>query len=249
MSIKLTKPFHLTGEFIIPNQDSGWRGSLSYNPNKGLFVELKNLPLDYRNNSIIPLMTGIIDGNPYSCTLVTIYPEKDTFSGNRDGFTRTNTFAVEAVLFGKRFTNESEVVFERVFFSYSNFREWLNKPTIFMPISIEDHIATIKKLPKIKGSLDDSFDFEIEIGNAGSYPKESFDISLKQYVSFGILSKDGKLLPLKSYLEMNKIIKYFSCFYRGDMLQKNLFFVVIKQRLENLLNCSNLLENLNKQKK
>jgi len=224
VSLKLSKPFTKTGEFFIPEQDVGWRGSFSYDPTKGLFLHLKNLPLSYKNDSGFKVMTGIIDGHPYSCTLVNIIPQESMFSGNQDGLTRTNTFAVEAILLGKRISDERELVFDQVHFSYSNFREWLNKPTIFLPYTEGDKIATIKKLPKIKGALDDSFNFQIEIGNEGEYPKESFDISLRQYVTFGIVSKNGKLFPLKYFLHMNKIIKYFFMFLQGRYVTEESIF-------------------------
>ncbi|PBO84765.1 MAG: hypothetical protein COA77_07395 [Thaumarchaeota archaeon] len=68
--MKLTKSFTLTGDFFI--SDKNYRGTLSYDPKNGLFLKLKNLPLEYDHKSF-SLMTGIIDGEPYSCTLLNLY--------------------------------------------------------------------------------------------------------------------------------------------------------------------------------
>ena len=226
--MKLTESFTKTGEFFIEGES--YRGSFSYDPTKGLFLILKNLPFKY-DHQAFSILTGIVDGEPYSCTLVNLYPQESMFSGNRDGLTRTSTFSVEAVLGDKQITDEKELVFDKVRFIYSNFREWLNKPSIFMTKSFDekDSTAVIKDLPKIEGSLNKLFNFEIEIHNIGSYPKESFDISLKQSVTFGIVSKDGKV-PLSEYLKLNKIIKNFFMFLQGRyVMEENIFCYIEKE--------------------
>ena len=151
------------------------------------------------------------------------------FSGNRDGITRTSTFAVEAVLGDKQITDYEKLVFNKVRFVYSNFREWLNKPTVFATLNHEDKKddnVLLKKFPNIKGSLNESFDFEIEIRNIGSYgsTQGNFDISLEQTVTFGIVSKDGKSFPHAEYLRLNKIIKYFFMFLQGRyVIEENIY--------------------------
>lgn len=222
MSVDLSKPFIMTGEFFLPSSTDGYRGTITYDPTKGLFLSLKNLPLSYQH-SAIKIMTCIIDGNPYSGTLVNIIPQTSVFSGNRDGLTRTNSFVVDLVFFGKRFSGEEKLLFNKVRFIYSNFREWLNKPNISIPYTEGDIIATIKELPAIKGSLDDTFDFQIDIKSYGSFPEKSFDISLRQGVTFAIISKKGEL-PIIKYLQMNKIIKYFFMFLQGRYVsEENIF--------------------------
>jgi len=224
MSINLSKPFTKTGEFFIPGENEGYRGTFSYDPTKGLFLSLKNLPLSYEPHSMIKIMTAIIDGYPYSCTIVNIFPQEDNFSGNPDGLTRTNIFVVDSIFLGKQISDEKKLVFDKVGIIYSNFREWLNKPNIFLPYTEDDKIATIKKFPKIKGTLNDSFNFQIDIQTIGSFPQKSFDISLKQSVIFYIVSKEEKLYPLDDYLKLNKIIKYFFMFLQGKYVsEENIF--------------------------
>ena len=222
MSVDLSKPFIMTGEFFLPDSDNGYRGTITYDPTKGLFLSLKNLPLSYQH-SAIKIMTCIIDDNPYSGTLVNIIPQTSVFSGNRDGLTRTNSFVVDLVFFGKRFSSENELLFNKVRFIYSNFREWLNKPNIPIPYTEGDTIATIKELPAIEGNLDDAFDFQMDIQTYGSFQEKSFDISLRQGVTFSIISKKGEL-PIIKYLQMNKIIKYFFMFLQGRYVsEENIF--------------------------
>ena len=155
MSIDLSKSFTMTGEFFLPTSTDGYRGTITYDPAKGLFLTLKNLPLSYQY-STIRIMTCMIDGYPYSGTLVNIIPQTGVFSGNQDGLTRTNLFVVASVFFGKRVSAEKELLFNKVRIIYSNFREWINKPNIFNIRTKGDTIATIKKLPAIKGRLDDA---------------------------------------------------------------------------------------------
>ena len=223
MSLDLAKSFIKTGEFFLPGTTDGYRGTITYDPVKGLFLYLKNLPLSYQNDSGIKLMTAIIDGQPYSGTLVNIIPQTSVFSGNQDGLTRTNSFVVGLVFFGKRFSDEKELLFNKVRFIYSNFREWLNKPNISIPYTEGDIIVTIKEFPAIKGSLDDIFDFQIDIKSYGSFPRKSFDISLRQGVTFAIISKKGEL-PIIKYLQMNKIIKYFLMFLQGRYVSEEDIF-------------------------
>jgi len=224
--MKLTEPFTKTGEFFIEGE--GYRGSFSYDPFKGLFLILKDLPFKYDHQGF-SILTGIVDGEPYSCTLLNLFPQESMFSGNRDGLTRTSTFSVEAVLGDKQITDEKELVFNKIRFAYSNFREWLNKPTVFATLNYDDEkddSILLKKFPDITGSLNDSFDFEIEIRNTGSYGNTTgdFDISLEQYVTFGLVSKDGKLFPIGEYLKMNKIIKNFFMFLQGRYVVEESIF-------------------------
>ena len=224
--MKLTEPFTITGDFFI--SDKNYQGTLSYDPKNGLFLKLKNLPFEH-DNKLIALMTGIIDGEPYSCTLLNLYPQENVFSGNPDGLTRTSTYAVQAMLGDKKITDPEKLLFTKVRFIYSNFREWLNKPTVFATLTHEDEKddnILLKKFPNIKGSLNESFDFEIEITNTGSYGSASgnFDISLKQSVTFGIVGKNGKSFPLSEYLKLNKAIKYFFMFLQGRyVVEENIY--------------------------
>ena len=174
-------------------------------------------------------MTGIIDGKPYSCTLLNLYPQKNVFSGNPDGTTRTSTYTVQAMLGEKTITEQEKLLFNKVRFIYSNFREWLNKPTVFSNLTYEDtkdDSIQLKKFPNITGSLNESFDFEIKIRNTGSYgsTQGDFDISLEQSVTFGIVGKNGKLFQLSDYLKLNKAIKYFFMFLQGRyVVEENIY--------------------------
>lgn len=224
--MKLTEPFTKTGEFFI--EGKSYRGILSYDPKNGFFLNLKNLPFEHDNKSF-PLMAGIIDGEPYSCTLLNLYPQKNVFSGNPDGMTRTSTYVVQAMLGDKAITDAEKIQFNKVRFVYSNFREWLNKPTVFVNLNYDDttdDIIQLKKFSIIRGSMNESFDFEIEIHNTGSYgsTQGDFSISLEQSVTFGIVGKNGKLFQLPDYLKLNKAIKYFFMFLQGRyVVEENIY--------------------------
>ena len=229
--MKLTESFTKTGEFFIENK--GYRGTLSYDPKNGLFLNLKNLPFTHDNKSF-PLMAGIIDGKPYSCTLLNLYPQKNTFSGNPDGMTRTSTYIVQAMLGEKTITEQGNLLFNKVRFIYSNFREWLNKPTVFANLTYEDtkdDNIQLKKIPNITGSLNESFDFEIKIRNTGSFGSVDggFGISLEQSVTFGIIGKNKKTFSLTEYLKLNKIIKYFFMFLQGRYVEEENIFCEMKE--------------------
>lgn len=224
MKFTLTKPFTKNGVFFLPGDETSYNGNLLYDPTKGLFLQLKDLPLDYREDSFVQMMSGRLYGDPYSCTLINVRYEMSNFSGNRDGVSRITTFFVNALLLGKQISDPNELLFDQVDFTYSNFRNWINEPSIFIDYTREDKIATIKKLPEITGNLDELFDFEIKFGNIGSYPSKSFEISITQNVTFNIISKNKKPLSINEYINMNKIIKCFFMFMQGVYVTEESIF-------------------------
>ena len=215
MTLDLSKPFTKTGKFFMPKQSVSWCGTFFYDPNNGLTLHLRDFPLSCELYSMIPIMNGMIDDAPHSCTLSRIILQKRVSSGNSDGIVCTSIFTVNYIFLGKHISDTKELVFDQVDFIYSNFREWLNKPTVFTQSINNDIVATIKKLPKIKGALDELFGFEVDIVNTGYYPEESFGICLEQSVVFSIVSKNNETMDLNKYLEMNKIVKYFFMFVQG----------------------------------
>ena len=224
MKIDLSKPFTKTGKFFIPQQSVSWSGTFFYDPNNGLTLHLKDFPISCNLYSMIPIMNGVIDGDPHSCTLTEAILQKKIFSGNLDGMVSTNIFTVSHIFLGRHMSDTSELVFDQVDFIYSNFREWLNKPTISTQNINNNIVITAKKPPKIKGALDELFNFEIGINNTGQYHGESFDICLEQSVAFSIVSKKSEAIDLSKYLEMNKIIKYFFMFLQGRYVTEKAIF-------------------------
>ncbi|PBO84764.1 MAG: hypothetical protein COA77_07390 [Thaumarchaeota archaeon] len=93
------------------------------------------------------------------------------FSGNPDGITRTSTFTVAAMLGDKQITDPEKLLFTKVRFIYSNFREWLNKPTVVATLNHgdeKDDNILLKNFSNINGSANCMilpvffiFDFEV----------------------------------------------------------------------------------------
>ncbi|NIP61823.1 MAG: hypothetical protein GWO15_03375 [Nitrosopumilaceae archaeon] len=136
-------------------------------------------------------------------------------------------------MLGKQIADENELYFEKVFFTYSNFREWVNRPSIvteFIPDG--ESYSEFKEIPKISGNLDDLWNYEIEFHNYGEYPKESFKISIEQGVTFNILPRDEKTLHLNDFLKMNQIVKLFFMFMQGSYI------------VEESINCINFEKNI-----
>ena len=217
MNIDLSKSFTAIGEFSVPGSEKNWNGTLYYDPNNGTTLHLRNLPLSFEPGLEIPIITGLLYDEPHSCTLNGAILQKSQFSGNPDGMMGVFLFSVKYVYLGKCYSTINELRFTQIECEYSNFREWLNLPTIHT--SREDHNSdikiTISKQTQIKGSLDELFDYQIHIFNMGSYTEKSFASNFEQNVVFTIASKKNQLLPLSQYLEMNKIVKYFLMFLQG----------------------------------
>ena len=215
MNLNLSKSFTLSGRFFIPQTDSDWSGILCYDPNNGITLKLRNLPLSFKPSVLIQIMNGILDDKPYSCTLHNAILQKTLFTANPDGMAGISTFNIAHVYLGKCFETSQELIFDKVNFYYSNLRQWLNKPTISTKQINSDIVVTIPESIEIQGNLDNIFTFKITIANFGSYLEKSFSSNFKQNVIFSIISKSGQSITISNYLEMNKIVKYFLMFVQG----------------------------------
>lgn len=225
MLFSLTKPFTIHADFFIPpNRETSYRGVLTNIPQKGVFLELYGLPITSNPSYLIPLICGQFEKEPHTFTLINAGSFESSFSGNQDGLTHTTKFRIQRCLLGRHILNVNELVFNKIGVSYSNLREWINEKSIIIKYTEKDHPTKFLNLPDIKGNLDDSHDFSIERINAGSYPQESFEISISQAVTFNIVSKENKLLPLDDFLELNKIIKCFFMFMqKAYVIEESIF--------------------------
>lgn len=215
MDLSLSKLFVLDGRFSIPQENNNWSGTLYYDLNNGITLKLRNLPLSFDPRLPIPIMNGLLDGKPHSCTLHNIIFQQNSFSGNVDGVTCMSTFHVANVYLGKCFDTVQELALNKVSFTYSNLRQWLNKPNISTECIGNEIVVKIPEPIEICGSLDKLFNFKITVANFGSYSEKSFSSHFEQSIVFSILSKNSQPIMLSSYLEMNKIIKYFLMFLQG----------------------------------
>ena len=215
MDLSLSKSFTLDGHFSIPQENNNWSGTLYYDPDNGITLKLRNLPLSFEPRRSILIMNGLLDDKPHSCTLHNIIFQQNLFSDNSDGTTCMSTFHVANVYLGKHFNTVQELVFNEVSFTYSNLRQWLNKPNISTKCIDNEIVVKIPEPIEICGSLDELFNFKITIANFGSYSEKSFSSHFKQNVVFSILSKNLQPTLLRHYLDMNKIIKYFLMFLQG----------------------------------
>lgn len=210
-----TQPFKINGKFFIPNLNKEYNGDLIYDFEKGIRIELHDLPLNF-SHYYIPYIQGRSFGKPHSYTLIDAQYDRSEHSADRVALSSISSYQVDTVLFGKHFTDNQELYFNSVSFSYSNLREWINRPSIFTEFSADKGPNTLfKQLPSIQGNLNKLFDFEIEFSNNGSYQNESFEINIKQKTFFNIISKNNKL-HLSEFLIINEIVKYFFMFMQGS---------------------------------
>ncbi|MGH2612855.1 MAG: hypothetical protein ACRDFB_07375 [Rhabdochlamydiaceae bacterium] len=229
MLFSLTKPFTIHADFFIPpDRETSYRGVLTNIPQKGVFLEMYGLPITSKPPYQIPLICGQFEKEPHTFTLINASSFESIFSGNPDGLTHTTKFWIQRCLLGRHILNVNELVFNKIGVGYSNLREWINEKSIIIKYTEKDHPTKFLSLPDIKGNLDDSYNFAIERINAGSYPKESFEISISQAVTFNIISKENKLLPLDGFLELNKIIKCFFMFMQNAYVIEESIFCKIE---------------------
>ena len=217
--MELSKSVTFHGNFSIPGQDDCWSGTLRYDPTNGIILYLRDLPLSFleKNFSII---NGLLNVQPHACTLAIVSYQGRTFSVYLNDMISMSKYFVKFVYMGKRFDTINELVFERVDFTYSNLREWLNIPTISTQPHNDNIIVTVGKNMKIEGFIDETFSFIINVINSGSYSQQSFKSNFIQNVSFSIVSKN-KALRLDRYLEINKILKYFFMYIQGRYVNES----------------------------
>jgi len=230
----LQKPFTFHADFFMPpNRETSYRGVLTNSPGQGVFLELYDLPMSQDSNYKFPIICGRFNKEPYTFTLINVVSFGSSFSGNPDGLTHTTKLWVTQCLLGKQILNTDELVFNQIGCEYSNLREWINEESIITKYIEEGHPTKFLSLPDIKGSLDNSFDFSIQRINAGSYAGKSFEISISQVVTFNIVSKENKLLPLENFLQLNTIIKYFFMFMQNAYVAEESIFC--KKDSENIV--------------
>lgn len=225
--ITLKKPFTINATFFIPsNPEVEYRGILINSPERGIFLELYDLSLGQGPNFHVPLLCGRFGSDPYTFTLIEVRGFSNVFSGNPTAITSTTKCNVARCLLGPHYSDPNELVFNEIQFSYSNFREWINEPSIFTEFGENTSTTKFVELPDINGSLDNTFDYSIKRTNTGSYPEKSFDISISQAVTFSIISKDNKLLPLNDFLKLNMIIKTFFMFMQRTYVNEESIFCI-----------------------
>ncbi len=236
MSVSSKTKFSIMATFSIPafpNREI--QGVFSNIPNEGFFLELYDLPLNSGSHFFAPLICGTKKDAPHAFTLINVGAFESNISLSKaigevgKGIGRSVTKCrVEFCIFGIHYTKPEDLLFDKMKINFSNFREWVNKPTITENRFTEkvDEIK-INHLEDIVGSLDDKFDFSIEFSNNGSYPSKDgeFEIHISQSVLFCINTKENQLCTLDEFFTLCRIIKAFFMFIqKGYVIEEDIWF-------------------------
>ena len=206
----LKDPFEINATFFVPSRPKQqYRGVLTNSPECGISLEIQDL--NRREYESFPLLCGTKETKPFAFTLINVVGSSDTFSGGYNLIVKTTRYKVGRCLFGQHYKVEEELLFKGIRITYSNFREWVNQPSVFTEFG-DEYITKFVKLPDINGSLDSRFDYSIKRINSGSYPVEGFDINVSQNVSFDVIGKNGAMFEMDAFLNIGNTVKKFLMF-------------------------------------
>lgn len=226
----------MSATFSIPSFPNKEIQGIFFNvPNEGLFLELYDLPGEIESYFFAPLICGTKKDAPHAFTLINVEAFETHLSLSkipgevRKGVGRRVTQCrVEYCIFGIHYSKPEELVFDKMSIEFSNFREWINKPTITNKQQTEKvDVVEINHLEDIIGSLDDKFDFSIEFTNEGEYPSTDgeFEIHISQSALFCMTTKESQLCTLDDFFEISKIIKgFFMFFQKSYVIENNIWF-------------------------
>ncbi len=236
MSLSSKTKFSIVSSFSVPTiPNTEIQGIFSNIPNEGLFLELYDLPFNSGSDFFAPLICGTKKDAPHAFTLINVAALDSHISLSKvigevgKGIGRKVTRCrVEFCIFGNHYSKPEELLFDTMKIEFSNFREWINKPTIVNSESTEevDNIK-INHINDIPGSLDNKFDFSIEFSNNGTYPTEDgeFEIHISQSVLFCIKTKKNQLCTLDELFTLCRIIKVFFMFFQKSyVIEENIWF-------------------------
>lgn len=209
--------FDYEGVFTFQPEGKSCYGHLKYLPDNGLVLELYNLHLKY-SRKFVGLISGKIYGEPYSCTLLNVNINNGKSIFDNDGGTYSiDKCTVQYAFLQKRFTNFEQIKFHEMQIFYSNLREWFNRPSIFTKFTEHEEHTNFKKIESIKGNLNEKFDFKVGFHNNGTFSAESFELFVKQSVSFSIICKDKEDLDsVGEFMKVNYAVSKFFMFIQGS---------------------------------